>query len=73
MGESEPLTGAADKNPSDYRDIISDKVSLEEADRLLSAALHNYKTAVGYGLMKYKLTSDALELGAGGALFGHGT
>ncbi|MDR2726205.1 MAG: PAS domain-containing protein, partial [Candidatus Adiutrix sp.] len=59
--ESEPLAGSGYMNPYDYHNF-SDKKSLQEADRLLGTALHNYKTAVGYGLMKYKLTSDALEL-----------
>ena len=60
-GELEQLAGTGDKSPYDHRNI-SDKVSLDEAERLLGVALHNYKAAVGYGLMKYKLTSDALEL-----------
>ena len=61
VSELEQLTDAVEESQSSYQSIIANK-SLAEAEQLLSAALHNYKNAVGYGLMKYKLTSDALEL-----------
>ena len=39
------LPDSGDDFPYDYRNV-SNKISLEEADRLLGTALHNYKNAV---------------------------
>ena len=59
--DEQPSRRAADRNPYNNHSVF-ENISLVEAEQLLTAALHNYKTAVGYGLMKYKLTSDALGL-----------